>query len=277
MPCILLVDNGSKRASAKLQLRRLTATLSARMGQPIHPVSLQHSDKIDPALLDNEPAHIFYDFLENHLADGTREFIVLQLFFGRSRALTSFIPDKVAELESRYGEFTLRIAHTLYPLPQGEPALAELLHENIMAIAHQHGDDVRHVVLVEHGSPLPEVNQVRRQLADDLHRIMEEEGNLIVGQAVMERRKGKEYDFNGELLEDWLEARASEGIHRIIVAMLFLLPGRHAGEGGDIAEICENVMSRHPGLEVHITALVGEHPALLDILETRLGEVLDNW
>ncbi|MCW8962347.1 MAG: hypothetical protein OQL16_01030 [Gammaproteobacteria bacterium] len=174
MPCILLVDNGSRRASAGLQLRRLSAALSARVGQQVHPVSLQQSHKIDPSLLDNQPAQIFNEFLEQHLADGTREFIVLPLFFGNSRALTSFIPEQVRELEIRHGEFTLRVAHTLYPLPDGEPLLAEILHANILQTAKQHDMDIGHVVLVEHGSPLPEVNQVRRSLAERLHQIMEE-------------------------------------------------------------------------------------------------------
>jgi sirohydrochlorin ferrochelatase len=277
MPCILLVDNGSTRANAKLQLRRVSAALTARVGQQVHPVSLQHSHKIDPALLDNEPAQIFHDFLEKHITDGTREFIVLPLFFGRSRALTSFIPEQLQALEEKFGEFDLRVAHTLYPLPQREPVLVDILHDHILQTASQHDMDIKNVVLVEHGSPLPEVNQVRRSLAEELHNILEPDGNITVGQAVMERRKGKEYDFNGDLLEDWLDARVAEGINNVVVAMLFLLPGRHAGEGGDIAEICENAMARHAGLKVFITPLVGEHPALLDILENRLSEVMDNW
>jgi len=163
----------------------------------------------------------------------------------------------------------------LYPLPEGDPLLAEILHENILQTARQHEMGVGHVVLVEHGSPLPQVNQVKRSLAERLHQIMEVEGNVSVGQAVMERREGKEYDFNGDLLEHWLGEQAKVGITNIVVAMLFLLPGRHAGEGGDIAEICEGVMSRHHGLKVFITPLVGEHPALVDILQSRLDAMLN--
>lgn len=277
MPCILLVDNGSRRADAKLQLRRISAALSARVGQQVHPVSLQHSDKIDPALLDHEPAWLFSDFLESHISDGTREFIVLPLFFGRSRAITSFIPEQLQALQEKYGEFSAQIAHTLYPLPDGEPMLVDILHDHILQTASQHDMDIKNVVLVEHGSPLPEVNQVKRSLAEQLHKILEPDGNITVGQAVMERRKGKEYDFNGELLEDWLDARVQEGISSVVVAMLFLLPGRHAGEGGDIAEICEAAMQRNPGLKVFITPLVGDHPVLQDVLEARLNEVLENW
>ena len=64
-------------------------------------------------------------------------------------------------------------------------------------------------------------------------------------------------------------------LHPRVLAMLFLSPGRHAGEGGDIAEICAAAEQRHPGLRVRPTALVGEHPAIVDILATRLRQALD--
>lgn len=57
--------------------------------------------------------------------------------------------------------------------------------------------------------------------------------------------------------------------------MLFLSPGRHAGEGGDIAEICAAAEQRHPGLSVTTTALVGEHPGIVEIMHTRLRQALD--
>ena len=56
--------------------------------------------------------------------------------------------------------------------------------------------------------------------------------------------------------------------------MLFLSPGRHAGEGGDIAEICDQAMARSAGLRVTSTRLVGEHDGIVDILATRLQQAL---
>jgi sirohydrochlorin ferrochelatase len=90
----------------------------------------------------------------------------------------------------------------------------------------------------------------------------------------MERRSGAEYDFNGELLEDRLRALAAEDIATpVILSMLFLSPGRHAGPGGDITEICSSVERDHPGFRVHPSALVGGHPRLLDILAARFAEM----
>lgn len=275
MACILLVDNGSRRASARLRLCQLAAALRERTGQYVHPVSLQHSDKIDPARLNNEVAQVLYDFLDERLLHGVREFVALPLFFGESRALTSFIPDQLRKLKVIHGEFCFRLGQTLYPLPEGDTDLVRILHDHILQTARRHRVDVGHVVLVEHGSPSPQVNEVRRHLAERLRWTLALDGNRVsVGQAVMERREGKEYDFNGDLLKYWLQARAQAGATNIIVAMLFSLPGRHAGKEGDIARICKAVTSCYSGLEILITPLVGEHPVLVDILESRLNAVL---
>lgn len=270
MACILLIDNGSKRADATLQLRRLAAGLSDRISQPVYPVSLQHANAIDAADLGGEPALIFGEFISSRLQQGIREFIALPLFFGNSRALTSFIPQQIAMLEEKYGEFELVQADTLYPLPHGDPRLAEILYDHTMQTIRMQDSEIHHAVLVEHGSPLPEVNKVRRDVAVMLQQLLESQGHYSLEQAVMERRKGDQFDFNGDLLEDWLVARAMDDVMHIVVVMLFILPGRHAGEGGDIETICQEVMQRYPGLKVYVTPLVSEHPRLLDILESRL-------
>jgi sirohydrochlorin ferrochelatase len=89
----------------------------------------------------------------------------------------------------------------------------------------------------------------------------------------MERRSGRSYDFNGRLLEQELEDAAHAGHHRVVLAMMFISPGRHAGPGGDIETICADAMAAHAGLQVCISALVGEHPLLIDILQDRLAAV----
>ncbi|WP_206018985.1 sirohydrochlorin chelatase [Salinicola acroporae] len=81
------------------------------------------------------------------------------------------------------------------------------------------------------------------------------------------------YRFNEPLLETLLASPAlADG--DVILSMLFLSPGRDAGEGGDIAEICAQAMSRAPGLNVVTTRLVGENDAILELLATRLQQAL---
>lgn len=268
---ILLVDNGSTRPGATLSLRRIALALGKRTGKTIHPVSLQHADRAPASALAGEPAQTLEPFLLRRARYGVRKFLVLPLFFGRSRALTNFIPEQHQALAGRFEGLTVNVADEIYPLPQGEPRLAALLLDNVRRSAGSRNP--ARIVLVDHGSPIPQVAEVRRRVAEELRGLLE--GAAELREAVMERRSGAQYDFNGELLEDVLAGMAREDARRPVnLAMLFLSPGRHAGPGGDIETICHGVEEQHPGFHVTASALVGEHPALIEILSARLSDAL---
>ncbi len=272
-PVILLVDNGSKNAEATLRLRAIAASLGEACGKPIEPVSLQHADQIPAQDLEGYPAQVLVEFLAAQLAAGQREFVLVPLLFGQNRALSSFIPEQVAELKARFGPFELRQADVLSPLPEGEPLLADILADQVTRCGDQLGAEPTCVVVVDHGSPLPAVTAVRAAATMALRERIASDIQLT--QAVMERREGAEYDFNGQLLGDLLDVYAAQDANAVIVlAMMFLLPGRHAGPGGDIDQICRAALERNPGLKLGISGLVGEHPLLIEILEQRLHAAL---
>ena len=228
---VMLVDNGSSRAASTLNLRRLAAALAERFGEDVYPVSLLHSSKVSSAELNGRPADTFEPFLRRQVASGVHDFLLLPAFFGVSGALAGFVPDKAEAVRSELGPFDLRIADVLYPLPDGEPLLAQILFDNIRLAADARGLTPDRVVLVDHGSPLPQVTQVRRLLAAQLKDLLG--ARMTLTEAVMERREGREYDFNGDLLEDVLSRLAQEDQGRpVILSMLFLSAGRHAGAGG---------------------------------------------
>ena len=79
-------------------------------------------------------------------------------------------------------------------------------------------------------------------------------------------RDDRQYDFNGDLLKDWLLNKVNEGETSAVVILMFFLPGRHAGEGGDIVEICKSVMDEHPGFKISISPLITEHSKFISIL-----------
>lgn len=269
-PTILLVDNGSTRPAATSSLRRIAGALSLRVDRRVHAVSLQHADRVPAAELGGSPARVLPVFLTERLASGERAFIAVPLFFGRSRALTSFIPEQVERLGAEFGPFEMTQADVLFPLPDGDSRLVDIVADQATAVQ---GEGMDRVILVDHGSPLPAVTRVREAVADGLRERLGSE--VMLDQAVMERRLGREYDFNGALLEDRLDAAARDRDREVVLAMLFLSPGRHAGPGGDIETICAEAMRRHPGLQVRIAPLVGEHPGLVDILADRLAAVAD--
>jgi len=268
-PAVLLVDNGSTRPEATLNLRRLATQLTDRTGQVIQPVSLMHSDKIPASELHNQPAQILEPFLKDQLEQGARNFIVIPLFFGKSRALTRFIPDHIEALQKEFGPFSLTVADELCPLPAGEPRLSKILYDNVSRISTENHCHADQVILVDHGSPIPEVTAVRQHIAEQLQELLG--SDIPLSQAVMERRQGSEYDFNGNLLEDVLRELAQDKASQTaILAMMFFSPGRHAGPGGDIEEIYRRVEIEHPGIQVHPSPLIAEHPLLIDILQSRL-------
>jgi len=264
---IMLVDNGSSRVRSTVELRRISSELSKKTGHTIHPVSLQHANRISEndinEHLEGEPAVIFSEFLTKKLEQDLHQFIVIPLFFGNSNALTSFIPTEVDRLEKKYGPIELCVKDVLYSLPQGNPKLIEILYQHALSLVKKE-DDI--VVLVDHGSPKPTVTAVRNHIATQLQKKL----NQTIDQAVMERRSGKEYDFNGELLEHYLERQAEQGVKHISVLLLFMLPGSHAGKDGDISKICQSAKDKYPSLKISVSPLVGQHPMLIECLKERL-------
>jgi len=265
---ILLSDNGSMQPLATIQLRQLSRLLSEKIGQTVHPVSLQHANKIPADQINGSKALIFSEFIAEKLKEGHRDFLLLPLFFGNSKALSKFVPDEKAHLEQTYGEFDLEIASPVYPLPKGDQRLAKILADHIQQTA----GELRNVVLVDHGSPVARVTAVRQHLANSIQVQLGDQYQLA--EACMERREGKEYDFNGQLLQDWLTEQANRQSAGAVVAMMFFLPGRHAGAGGDIAEICQSVMDKHPGFKVVVTPLISEHPDFVALLARRYKDML---
>jgi len=69
---------------------------------------MQHSDRIPKEEVDNKlsgkPAQVFRDFMTEKLKNNHRDFILIPLFFGKSRAITSFVPQEMAVLNAEFGE-----------------------------------------------------------------------------------------------------------------------------------------------------------------------------
>ncbi|MGO1691225.1 MAG: sirohydrochlorin chelatase, partial [Halomonas sp.] len=252
---------------------RVAASLSELIGESVQAASLLHSHKIPVEEVDGIPATTLGPAAERSAEQGATEIIILPFFFGPSKALTGYLPERMATMQERFPHVKVRVAQPL----------VDELGDNDLRLAHLLADNVRdrlrpgskpHVALVDHGSPIPEVTAVRNRLAGQLSVLL---GNDVacVAATSMERRQGDEYRFNEPLLENLLVApELSSG--PVILAMLFLSPGRHAGEGGDIAEICVAAEQQHPGLSVTTTKLVGEHPGIVDILRSRLRQAFDS-
>ncbi len=264
-PIPLLLDNGSLRPEATLSLRRLAGELSSEVGECVWPVSLLHSSKVDPAELGGEPAQTFVRFIKAMYAEGHRRFRVLPLFFGPSGALVDYLPERIRQLQQTWPELEVEIAPPLCPGDAfAEELVVGMLADAVRTAQDQLGLERPRVALVDHGSPAPAVTAVRDRLAEALGRALASEVAEVAA-CSMERREGPEYDFNEPLLERLLRKPGwRDG--PVIVAMLFLQPGKHAGPGGDVARICAGAEAAYPSLRCTMTPLVGEHRDLISLL-----------
>jgi hypothetical protein len=273
-PDIYLIDNGSLRPSATFGLRRLAAFLSEDTGRTIEPVSLLHSHKIAADELDGEPATILKRKLRASIAGGKREFILLPLFLGPSRAISEYIPEVLASVKPDGEDLQVWVADPVCgsKVDQPDKRLAEILRDQVCSVCAERESASIGVAMVDHGTPAPEVNRLRNAVAADLG-VLLKDSSIAVTAASMERRDGAEFAFNEPLLEN-LNSRMAGMTEDLVVAMFFLLPGRHAGEGGDVVEICQDLLSRQAFSRVRTTDLIGEHPLLREILMDRLEDVL---
>lgn len=261
---VLLMDNGSLEPASTRQLRELAAALAARVGRPVAPVSLAHSDKIDPARLDGRPAELFEATLDRLIAAGVRDVVVAPQFIGPSLALTRHVPAVIAERRAHVPELRVALAPPLFA--PGETQLGEILAEHVREqIAKSPGQRPR-VAIVDHGSPARAVTEVRDAVAAQVRARLADEAIEVAG-CSMERREGAEFDFNEPTLEHLL-ARLEWRTAPLVIGMLFLAPGRHAGPDGDVAQIVRAARGDDPA--VRFTKLLGANPRLIEILAERV-------
>ncbi|MEO0797025.1 MAG: CbiX/SirB N-terminal domain-containing protein [Verrucomicrobiota bacterium] len=267
-----LVDNGSLRADSTLALRRVAKSLGARLESEIVPVSLLHSSKVPPEKLGGTPAETFIPAVKRRLHAGAMAFRVLPFFFGPSRAFTEYMPERIDALKAQnpdWASLDIPIADPLCDIAQQpeDDRIARALVERVDMTIARHGLNRPSVVMVDHGSPAPEVSKVRNHVGGQLERLLGERCREF-SVASMERREGSEYDFNEPLLETVLRQDGFSG-GPVVVALLFLSAGRHAGDNGDIAEICADAEKDYPQLKTFRTEPLGEHPLITDILVDR--------
>jgi hypothetical protein len=106
----------------------------------------------------------------------------------------------------------------------------------------------------------------RNALAHDLAKELNLPAERVIA-CSMERREGPEYAFNEPLLETALSRCTSN----VTILMLFVLPGRHAGPGGDV----ETIAKAHApeSIQVRISPLLNnpKHGLLPELIAQQSG------
>lgn len=117
------------------------------------------------------------------------------------------------------------------------------------------------VVIVDHGSRRVESNRMLERLVEryrDLTRFP------IVEPAHMELAE--------PTLGQAFDRCIAQGARRVVVCPYFLLPGRHWDR--DIPDLTRAAAARHPGVAYLVTAPIGLHPLMLEVIESRIDHCL---
>jgi len=222
--------------------------------------------------------------------------VVVPLFFGQSKTVTDFIPSALAALSAEYPKrVSITMANSLMGsnigkgksivVPDscvGDDALvAKAVGVKILKglnSKNQHPfSNTTKVVIMDHGSPSKCVTESRELLASQVNAMLKLDkdyenldGNdcqslLNVFTACMERRDGPKYDFNGDVLSTKITKLADRfpDIEHIVVGLMFLSGGRHAGKDGDIDTMVRAIEEVHPSISVYVTEPLSGSPLLL--------------
>lgn len=273
LPTCFLFDNGSVRAASTLNLRVAARALEKEIGAPVKAVSLLHSSGVDAAELGGERAQLLEPALQEWLTAGSEDVaVVLPFFFGPSAALTAYVPERLAALRVKFPNARLEQGRWVVDLAAGaqDERVAAALADAARSVIRTGQLSRPKVVVVDHGSPQREVTAVRDQLTAQVGRMLAGETEVVAA-ASMERRPGPEYAFNDPLLAECLRTPPFDS-GDVVLALQFLSPGRHAGEGGDIAEICEAAKTEQPGLRTWMTGTIGADARVIEVLAERYRE-----
>jgi sirohydrochlorin ferrochelatase len=262
----LLVDNGSLEPAAHAGLRAAAAAIAAKAGFPVDAVSWKHSSRIPPAALEGGPAQTLAPWVRAQLAAGEREFLLVPFFISPQGAIGSALRSDLGRLQDETGGFDFAFTEGL----EASGALTTIVADQISGAASARGLQRPAVIIVDHGGPSPASAEVRNRITDAVRTERRVNARSVTA-ASMESPEGPGFEFNRPLLCEALEAA---GAGDVIVAPLFLLPGRHAGPGGDLERIARNAEARTPGLRCHFTELVGTHPLTTDTLAGALARAL---
>jgi sirohydrochlorin ferrochelatase len=117
------------------------------------------------------------------------------------------------------------------------------------------------VILVDHGSRRDESNQL---LLDVVAAFREHSSWAIVEPAHMEQAEPS--------IATAFERCAKQGAELVIVFPYFLAPGRHWNE--DIPRLAAEAAQNHPGLRHLVTAPLGLHSLMMQIIDERIATCL---
>lgn len=288
----VLTDNGSTKPASYLSLVRMADGVAARLGPgapPVIPASARFAERVPVGELPpgTRPPASLEPTLRALAGEGFTDFLVLPGFVGPSSTYTSFVPEVFARVAGAHpaGALTLTTTRPVVDVEgdPGDDTVARIVVRHAAATAAARGFPSYALAVCDHGSPNPALAAARNAVAAQVAALTAGDPAVTaVAACSMERREGPAFDFNEPLLEGLLGAGgppAFSGGGPVVVGLLFLSPGQHAGPGGDIAGIIAAAQAAaaregRPPPVAAMTPLLGEAPEWVDLLAARAREGL---
>lgn len=114
------------------------------------------------------------------------------------------------------------------------------------------------VLVISHGSRSPKTKEEVQAL---LERLRRSRPDLIFELGFLELEEPS--------IPGGVDLCVQRGAREVAVVLNFLNSGRHVDE--DIPEIIEGCRARHPGVCIHVSPPVGQHPRIVELFEDLIG------
>jgi sirohydrochlorin ferrochelatase len=118
------------------------------------------------------------------------------------------------------------------------------------------------VIVVDHGSRRTESNDM---LLDVVQMFQQRSGYAVVEPAHMELAEPS--------IQTAFDRCVARGAEMVVLHPYFLLPGKHWSR--DIPDLARQAASRHPGVPFLVTAPLGLHPLMAEIMQQRIARCLE--
>ncbi|GAB4194889.1 MAG: hypothetical protein Kow00105_09140 [Phycisphaeraceae bacterium] len=125
------------------------------------------------------------------------------------------------------------------------------------------GDELTGIIIVDHGSRRVESNAMLERFVAQFAEMM---AYPIVEPAHMELAEPS--------IATAFARCVARGAKRVVVCPYFLLPGRHWYR--DIPTMTAEAAKRHPGIEYLVTAPIGLHPMMHEVIRSRIDHCLSH-
>ena len=119
------------------------------------------------------------------------------------------------------------------------------------------------IVIVDHGSRRARSNQMLEQFVE---RFIGQTDYSIVEPAHMELAEPS--------IATAFDKCVERGAKRVVICPYFLLPGKHWDQ--DIPELSREAAAKHPGVPFVVTAPIGLHPMMAQVIESRLDHCISH-